>query len=268
MRRLSFLLLLPILCAWPSVNLGGGTSAAGGGGSGTWSSAGSLGTTSEATPSDTGISLTTSQDLNAGNVAVCVVTTEEASTSTSNGDLNQVNSITNSGTALTWTRLIEICNAETLAASDGICQTAFYAVATTALSSGGSITADLDAVEDKVIECWEFESSATGNPTITVTDGTNSGALDFSEIPAGTVDTNDASDNHLFIRAFACRSGYGGGTLDADYDDWTNTAVVGNASPRVEHRIATEEVSATHDPETYPGQATCVNLMFALDTSG
>lgn len=231
-----------------------------------WLSAGTLGT-GVSTSAGTTVAVTTTQTLEVNKVAVCVVSSDEAGTGTTDGTGNaQFTSMADSGGSNTWTEAYEWCNMQTSTVANGQCVAVYTSDITSELASGGTITATIASVTAKAITCWEFSMPGT---TLTETAGENGLANDGADPGSMTIATGVAQE-HLFIRATGCETDTTTYTADTDYLAFDNaTADAGvpaaGSAARGEYRIVNESTSAASDPGL--AAADCASAMVAFDES-
>src|SRR5439155_19914272 len=99
---------------------------------------------------------TTSAQLDAGNVGVCMLASDETGAGTTDGDNNQHNPPTDAA-GNTWVQAIEWANMQTSTAADGANVAIWWTKATSTLVSGAAITFNFSAsTTRKAATCWEF----------------------------------------------------------------------------------------------------------------
>ena len=258
MRRflaLAFILVVSTAQMFPIP--GPGRASFGGGATGTWGNTeANIGSGVSIDNTGTTVAITsTTQTVEVNNLIVCGISTNEDTTDTADGSgYNQISGVTNSGTALTWTKAYEWCNMNSATIGNGICTAIYYTDVTTQLSSSSSITATIantSGTKDTGIICREFTQTGTA---VAETAGDNGQSVDGGNLGAQEVVTGVASRNHLFVRAYAGMSNKFGGSGDANYDMWGLNDVRGtNMTLRVESRIATETTSDSHTPVEFIG---------------
>jgi hypothetical protein len=211
----------------------------------------------------------TSAALEAGNVGVCVLATDETGTGTTDGDNNEHNTPTDAA-GNTWIQAIEFANMQNNVAATGANVSIWYTKASATLASGAAITFNFSAnTTRKAVTCMEFTIGA-GN-SVTLAAGANGLANDAAD-PGSMTDATGLSREHLFIRGTACEARVTTYTADTDYVAFTgqgaaSTSDSGNAATSIgargERRITTDSTSAASDP-TYTA-ADCASAMMALD---
>jgi len=239
----------------------------------TWTRIGTFAVGNDTTQ-DTSLVVATSATLEAGNVGICVIASDEGGAGTTNGDSGEIVSVVDAAGNV-WIEAIEFCNMQSSTINNGACVAVWWTRAATQLTSGANITVTLlDVATDprKALTCDEFTIS--GND-VSMAPGKNGIQNDAANVGSMT-DATGVSVAHLFIRASACESNNTGYGADADYVAYggsttTSTANTGTAATsmgaRGESRIATEATSAASDPD-YPssaGTADCGSAMIALD---
>lgn len=231
-----------------------------------WSSVGTFATSTDTT-SDTTHTITTSAQLDSGNLGVCVLAKDESGVGTTNGNGNaQFTSLTDSA-GNTWIEAYEWCNMRTATAADGACVGVYYTKATANLAAAATLTPTYTTAQSKASTCWEF--SAPSLASVAMAAGENGLANNAADPGSMTIATT-VNREHLFLRLTACETSTTTYTADADYNALTNaTASTGTQATsmavRGEYRIATEATSAASDPTL--GARDCASAMIALDAS-
>lgn len=231
-----------------------------------WSSSGSILTASNGS-AGTSWAPTTSAQLTAGQVGVCVIGKDETGTGTSDGDNSQISGVSDAA-GNTWNYVDEFDNMQTSTAADGAVVGVFYTFATSTLSSGAAITFSFSAsTTRKAATCWAFNVAAgatfanTPSPDQRADDAADPGALTTSP---------GVLREYLWVRGTACETNSTAWTSDSDYTAFTHTSSTSNSGTastsigaRGEWRIATEANSATSDP-TWTS-ADCASVLVGIE---
>lgn len=160
-----------------------------------WSSGGSVGTAQSKTAGSS-IALTTSAAVAVGEVVVLVVAKDNVATT--DGATSEVTGVSDSS-GNTWSKAGEFTNGQGGAASGATCAI-WYTQATTAISSGGTITANFSSsVTAKAVSAWKWAvgSGSTVDVVATATradDGADPGAVSLSGL---------TNAEYLFLRGIA-----------------------------------------------------------------
>ena len=212
-------------------------------------SVGSLATGNHKTSASTWNAVTTTAQLDAGNLIVVVLGTDNDSSSTSDGDNNRHSSVSVGGLSLT--KAAEFSNGQGSAAA-GVTTSIWYGVAGSNIASGSTITVTLAAaVTAKALAAWEF---TIGTSSVQV-DGTGTRADDGVDTGSITL-SSLANVEHLFIRGSCGENPLTTYTVSTNYTAFTHTssnttggATATNMYARGEHRILTGTSDST-DPTT------------------
>ena len=210
---------------------------------------GSLGSTGSTSNNQSSLVLTTTAAVAVGDFVVVVVAVDNRVTG--GGDDLAVSGVTNSGTANTWTKAIQVAN--NLAAQGGASVSIWYTKATAAIASGGTITATFttNSTSDATAMTARKFSVATGASVIL--EGTPTTLLHNTAADPGSLDLTTANTACLRIRA--CAIELGTNTNWTPTASWTafaggtssTTGTTIEMSARAEFRIFTG-TNAASDP--------------------
>ena len=208
---------------------------------------GSLGAIGSTVNNQPSLLLTTTAAVAVGELVVVVIAVDNPQ----NGGDAGVASVTNTGTANTWTKAIQICNA--VAAQGGASCSLWYTVATAAMSSGATITATFSdaTTSDATAMTARHFSVATGNGF--AVEGTPGTLLHNTAADPGSLNVTTANISCLRIRGCAAQVGNNTSlTPTASWTAWANgnsatTGTTAEMCARAEHRIVTG-TSAASDP--------------------
>lgn len=176
-----------------------------------FASVGSLGTSTENT-SDTSAVLTTTAQLDAGNLGIVAFALDNFNGT--DADHSEVTGVVDSS-GNTWTKLIEYTNGQT-GAGLGATVSVWYTIAASTLALGGTVTGTLaNAVTGKAISGWEF--TLTAGATL-VTESSTQAVGDAAD-PAAIALSGLNNVEHLWFHALALESAALTYTQDSDYTD-------------------------------------------------
>jgi len=177
-----------------------------------WASVGTLGTGTH-NSSAASWTLTTSANLEAGNVGVLWISVDNRGTT--DGDLREVSSVVD-GAGNTWISLGEYTNGQG-AQNAGVTSALWATVADTQLDSGGTITITLrNAKTAKVASAWEFSFDGTDISVYAVQQVVGDAAD-----PAAITISGIASAEYLWLHLFGVENDADTYTQDADYSSIT-----------------------------------------------
>lgn len=206
----------------------------------TWTLAGLRGNNNGGTTAGTSLAMTVATaNITAGQV--CIVCATRNNTSTTDGETDEITSITDStGGSNTWTKVKEWCESAG-AADGGIVGAMYYSLISTGLTSGSStITANYSSSRaGRTVSCTAFDFAAGSTVQVDYANGEADGSTASPSITSGSV----SSVERLWL-GLSVREGYNGsGTMDADYvEDWdfgTGGTIATHAGQHFGHRIAT-----------------------------
>jgi len=163
---------------------------------------GNIGTALSTSNNQASLVMTTSAALEAGNLGVLIIAVDNPTGT--EGPSTAVSSVTNSGTAATWTRAVGFTNTNGGAAQDGADISIWYAQPRTTIASGATITAtfaNATTSDASAMSCREF-TVATGSK-IGVS-ATNTLANDAAA--QGSLNATTPNAQHLRVRAIASES--------------------------------------------------------------
>ena len=126
----------------------------------TWTRIGTFAVGNDTTQ-DTSLVVATSATLEAGNVGICVIASDEGGAGTTNGDSGEIVSVVDAAGNV-WIEAIEFCNMQSSTINNGACVAVWWTRAATQLTSGANITVTLlDVATDprKALTCDEFTIS-------------------------------------------------------------------------------------------------------------
>lgn len=181
-----------------------------------FASIGSIGT-ANSTVSGSSLVITTGATLEAGNLGLCFMAKNNASTS--DGNTNEVTSVTDSASN-TYNKLWEYTYAEGAANAGGTIAV-FYTIATSQLTSGGTITFNQsDARTSRAARCWEFTIAGT-TTSITIAGTPQDQNINGTDAASATISGLDSKE-YLFVRALAVERDAGSAnTPTANYTNFT-----------------------------------------------
>ena len=163
-----------------------------------FASVGTLGKVSD-TSAGTSIVLTTAAAAEAGNIVIVVVAKDNVSTT--DGNTNEITSVTDSATGNTWTKAREFCNGQG-AANAGATVAVYYSRITNQIALGGTITANFsDSRTASAISAWEFSGNAIsvdGTPVDLANDAAGPGSMALAGL---------TNASHIFFRGIAVEVG-------------------------------------------------------------
>lgn len=230
---------------------------------------GSVGTVGSAQDKTAGtsISMTPTNQLDAGNIGIVVVAKDNAGAV--DGDNNEIQSITDSTGGNTWTKALELTNSQG-AGNAGATIAIFWSKIAVSIPTTGSITANFsDSRTASAITCWEFSIGA-GN-TLQI-DGTSGLVEDAVNDPGSmNIGVGDGLSNieRIWIRGDAIEGPETANftpTLLFTVLDTNQTSGGGggsNIKVAAEFRIITA-VSQVSDPVLVLSSRDCANVMIAF----
>lgn len=191
-------------------------------------SVGSLGTGVSKTAGTT-VVITTGATAEVGNLIIVAIAANNIQTT--DGDSTDINSVTDSA-GNSYTIVKQYTNGNGVA-QDGATAGLAYAVVTTELASGGTITVNVDSVVSKCASAWEFTRDTA--QTIGVADST--GDVGDAADPAPVTLSGLTSRQYLFVNAHAGEAEEAG--VDTTYTEdsgagftaLTKTTTTGGAAP-------------------------------------
>lgn len=188
-------------------------------------SAGSIGSSQSSTANQASFTLTTTQAIAVGELAVIIVACDN--NATVDGDEGAVTSITDPG-GNTWSKAIEFCNSQGAAQAGATCSI-WYTKATAQVNNGSNITVNLSnsASRDKTCAtAWKWY--LFGGSTLAV-EATNTLANDAAD--PGSLDATTANLECLRVRGIAAESNSTTAlTVTTDWTAFTGNQTAGGAS--------------------------------------
>lgn len=186
-----------------------------------WTAIGGIGSAADKS-AGTSIAMTTSATVEVNNVIVVLVAKDNAATT--NGNTNEITSVTDSTGANTYTKAREFCNSRG-AADGGATVAVYYSKLGTQLSSGGTITANFsDTRTASAISAVEF--TITSANTVSVEGNATDEAVTNGDAGSMTI-SGLTSREYLFIRAVAQENNSSG--FSANTANYINIATNGTA---------------------------------------
>lgn len=165
-----------------------------------WSAIGSLGTVGNNTTDQSSLALTTTADLEAGNVAVLILAVDNHQGS--NIDEGAVSSVTDSA-GNTWLKAAEFTSGQSAAQAGSTCSI-WYTKASSTLGTGGTITANFTnntSRDAQAMTVYEFSFGAGSTVSVQATN-----TLAETATTPGSLDATTPNAEFLRVRGFATES--------------------------------------------------------------
>jgi len=162
---------------------------------------GSVGTATSSgagsTTSGTTLAFSPTAQLDAGNLAVILVSCDN--TSTTDGNTSEVTSVTDSK-GNTWTKAREFCNGQGAAAGGAVTAIFFSKIGTTILVTDTITVTFANTIDSKSATAWEF---TMGTGTVQVAAGSGADLADDNAAVGSLSTPTLASKEYLFVRSTA-----------------------------------------------------------------